>query len=302
MTDIGIRLQEGIQELKLEQQLAPAREAVANALNAGSTGFFKAVEGVKERWAARAEGEKEGEERQAREKRGSPVLPLPSVGLKPFSLLAGRTGSVDSTSAPGTPTQGAFASPSRQSLAGWGAGLGTFLSGKLVRRASSSTDVSGSVGGSPVVSSLELGKGEKSGSLEGVESRGEGRKESESEESVTPMAGEAPWVNVTSPGGTASVATPKAGGFGASSGFGKLGSPTTPRQWGGKGRVEVEEREVEVRVVGLDGHEDGHVSAKEEELKGVERHGHKGDVDSRSILSSRSQEFDEEDAYTGMAL
>ncbi|PPR06316.1 hypothetical protein CVT24_001028 [Panaeolus cyanescens] len=50
VADIGLRLQEGIQELKLEQQLAPAREAVARTFTVGSTSFFKAVENVKGRW------------------------------------------------------------------------------------------------------------------------------------------------------------------------------------------------------------------------------------------------------------
>ncbi|KZT27431.1 hypothetical protein NEOLEDRAFT_1060681 [Neolentinus lepideus HHB14362 ss-1] len=50
VADIGLRLSEGIQELKLEQQLAPAREL----LSAGSTNFFKAVEGMRGRWAQRS--------------------------------------------------------------------------------------------------------------------------------------------------------------------------------------------------------------------------------------------------------
>ena len=54
VTDIGLRLQEGLQDLKLEQQLAPAREAVSRTLTAGSAGFFKAVGGVRERWAQRS--------------------------------------------------------------------------------------------------------------------------------------------------------------------------------------------------------------------------------------------------------
>ena len=54
VADIGLRLQEGIQELKLEQQLAPAREAVARTFIVGSTSFFKAVEGVRERWGQRS--------------------------------------------------------------------------------------------------------------------------------------------------------------------------------------------------------------------------------------------------------
>ncbi|THG93871.1 hypothetical protein EW026_g7478 [Hermanssonia centrifuga] len=44
VADIGLRLSEGIQELKLDQQLAPTREAISRTLTAGSTNFFKAVE------------------------------------------------------------------------------------------------------------------------------------------------------------------------------------------------------------------------------------------------------------------
>lgn len=54
VADIGLRLSEGIQELKLEQQLAPAREAVSRTLTAGSTGFFNAVAGVRGRWMQRS--------------------------------------------------------------------------------------------------------------------------------------------------------------------------------------------------------------------------------------------------------
>ncbi|KAL0579872.1 hypothetical protein V5O48_002119 [Marasmius crinis-equi] len=48
--DIGLRFQEGIVDLKLDQQLAPAREAVSRTFTAGSTSFFNAVEGVRSRW------------------------------------------------------------------------------------------------------------------------------------------------------------------------------------------------------------------------------------------------------------
>ncbi|KAH0831962.1 transport protein Avl9-domain-containing protein [Lanmaoa asiatica] len=54
VSDIGLRLSEGIQDLKLEQQLAPTREAISRTLTAGSANFFKAVEGVRERWQQRA--------------------------------------------------------------------------------------------------------------------------------------------------------------------------------------------------------------------------------------------------------
>ncbi|KAG2009735.1 hypothetical protein CC2G_012633 [Coprinopsis cinerea AmutBmut pab1-1] len=52
VADLGLRFQEGIQDLKLEQSLAPAREAVARTFATGSTNLLKAVEGVRGRWAA----------------------------------------------------------------------------------------------------------------------------------------------------------------------------------------------------------------------------------------------------------
>ncbi|PCH39859.1 hypothetical protein WOLCODRAFT_97921 [Wolfiporia cocos MD-104 SS10] len=50
VSDISLRLSEGIQELKLDQSLAPTREAIARTFTASSTSLFKAVEGVRGRW------------------------------------------------------------------------------------------------------------------------------------------------------------------------------------------------------------------------------------------------------------
>ena len=49
VADIGLRLSEGIQDLKLDQQLAPTREAISRTLTVGSTNFFKAVGDVRGR-------------------------------------------------------------------------------------------------------------------------------------------------------------------------------------------------------------------------------------------------------------
>ncbi|KAJ8593958.1 hypothetical protein M405DRAFT_730502 [Rhizopogon salebrosus TDB-379] len=54
VSDFGLRLSEGLQELKLEQQLAPTREAISRTITTGSTNFFKAVEGVRGRWQQRS--------------------------------------------------------------------------------------------------------------------------------------------------------------------------------------------------------------------------------------------------------
>lgn len=85
VSDIGLRLSEGIQELKLEQQLAPTREAISRTITAGSTGFFKAVEGVRGRWQR---------------------PPGTSASASASSLgEAARDGSVSSTSISSTPVE-----------------------------------------------------------------------------------------------------------------------------------------------------------------------------------------------------
>lgn len=54
MEDIGLRLQEGLQELHIQEQLAPTREAISRTIASSSTSFFKAVEGVRGRWSQRS--------------------------------------------------------------------------------------------------------------------------------------------------------------------------------------------------------------------------------------------------------
>lgn len=145
VADIGLRLQEGIQDLKLEQQLAPAREAVARTLTAGSTNFFKAVEGVRGRWAQRSASES-GSTEALKGTSGSstpielskadldapesaPATAAPPSGIRPFTL--GKRGSVDSQAPEVTPTP--VASPARPSLSAWGSGIGSFLSTRAPR-------------------------------------------------------------------------------------------------------------------------------------------------------------------------
>lgn len=147
VADLGLRLQEGIQDLKLDQQLAPAREAVARTLNVGSTNFFKAVEGVRERWAQRTNSmPTSGEEKNPRESsppvevsksdvEDAPRTAKPADGnqrsanLRPFSLANAFSHDPPSPNGPSSPP---MASPVQQ-LSAWSAGLGSFLSTKTSR-------------------------------------------------------------------------------------------------------------------------------------------------------------------------
>lgn len=147
VADLGIRLQEGIQELKLEQQLAPAREAMARTLTVGSTNFFKAVEGVRGRWAQRTSPLPESESSGAStppvevskaDVEDSPRTARPveysrkTLNLRPFSLTSTNSLSLDSPSSPNN-TGSAAVTSSAQQLSAWSTGFGSFLSAKAPR-------------------------------------------------------------------------------------------------------------------------------------------------------------------------
>ncbi|EIN12866.1 hypothetical protein PUNSTDRAFT_50093 [Punctularia strigosozonata HHB-11173 SS5] len=138
--DIGLRLSEGIQELKLDQQLAPAREVVSRTISAGSTGFFRAVEGVRGRWAARAAS---GASPSPTPASSSPnVSPTPDKHLSTstFDKLDADTISVKSSasSAKENPAEaqrrlGVAATETKAAVSSWGVGIGSFLSTRFSR-------------------------------------------------------------------------------------------------------------------------------------------------------------------------
>ncbi|KAJ6611394.1 transport protein Avl9-domain-containing protein [Mycena sp. CBHHK59/15] len=139
VADIGLRLQEGLQDLKLEQQLAPAREAVARTLTVGSTNFFKAVEGVRGRWNAQRDsvssfsddGSKKGSRASTPiEVTKEDVADAPPPTARP--LLLARHSTIDP--APTAP-------PARTTLvSSWGSGLGSFLSARASKDAAADRD------------------------------------------------------------------------------------------------------------------------------------------------------------------
>ncbi len=53
ISDIGIRLTEGLHDLRLDQQLAPTREALGQAFSASSSTLFRAFDGVRNEVSAR---------------------------------------------------------------------------------------------------------------------------------------------------------------------------------------------------------------------------------------------------------
>jgi len=147
ISDITLRLSEGIQDLKLEQQLAPTREAISRTINAGSANFFKAVEGVKGRFIQRS---------------GSTT----SVGSTSTSsgTLISNSEVLDGSALTTTPPTQAAPAPAgvdaaailaKERLSGWGASVGTFFSSRASRfsaqkLASPSASTPSSTTGSPV--------------------------------------------------------------------------------------------------------------------------------------------------------
>lgn len=143
--DIGLRLQEGLQELHLQEQLAPTREAISRTIATGSTSFFKAVEGVRGRWAQRSSSSlsvndgalstsstpvdisrseadlartNAGDADGTRSQRSSTLSTSPHTGLRPLSL---------STSPP------IVASEAKQAIGSWGSSIGSFISQRTAR-------------------------------------------------------------------------------------------------------------------------------------------------------------------------
>ncbi|KXN82796.1 Late secretory pathway protein AVL9 [Leucoagaricus sp. SymC.cos] len=190
VADIGLRLSEGIQDLKLEQQLAPAREAVARTLATGSTSFFKAVEGARERWQQRRQASTINTSSSASIKSDTSELSTPievsksevdghtvespKPASRPFSLLTSFTSPTSASSehsrngsTPGgtgttlngaVSTASATATAAANNLSTWGVGIGSFFSSRLARAKSSDGPIPQIQGSPAPASTLSQGK------------------------------------------------------------------------------------------------------------------------------------------------
>ncbi|KAK0221546.1 transport protein Avl9-domain-containing protein [Armillaria fumosa] len=129
VADIGLRLTEGIQELKLEQQLAPAREAVARTITAGSANFFKAVEGVRGKWMQRSASNSSSTSDEAKNSRASTPVDITKAdleGSEPPIARPKRNSSDSKLSSPQIQSQ-------RPNFSAWGANIGAFVSARAPR-------------------------------------------------------------------------------------------------------------------------------------------------------------------------
>ncbi|KAF7987032.1 hypothetical protein HWV62_147 [Athelia sp. TMB] len=140
VADIGLRLSEGIQELKLEQQLAPTREAISRTITAGSTNFLKAVEGVRGRWQRAPslvpspnEQKEAGATIVTSSTSSTPVEVSPVLPSSPNGLLQQQPQTPIRTSLPSSAELSAAAAEAKAAIGSWGAGIGSFWSAKTAR-------------------------------------------------------------------------------------------------------------------------------------------------------------------------
>lgn len=103
--DVGIRLAEGLHDLKLEESLAPTRAAVSSAFAAGSSSLFRAFDGVRSEVSNRIEAEKTRRAQKTSPTSGSPTGSRPS-SLSPAAPAIGRPASVSSNNSGHSATAG----------------------------------------------------------------------------------------------------------------------------------------------------------------------------------------------------
>ena len=135
--DIGLRFQEGVQDLKIGQQLAPTRDAISKTLVTGSTNFFKVIGGVRGRLIARTPTPV-GLATPPESGRGTPV----DLGKDSDTASIGSTASTKNPPAveqtPPPPQQttspqivtSEFAQRATSTFSGWGSGIGSLFSNK----------------------------------------------------------------------------------------------------------------------------------------------------------------------------
>jgi hypothetical protein len=148
IADITLRLSEGIQELKLEQQLAPTREAISRTITVGSANFFKAVEGVKGRFVQRS-----ASSLSVGSASTSSGTMISSSEVPDGSALTNSPSPPPSTAPTGVE---ATAIQAKERLSGWGASVGTFFSSRAARISAQkmpppSVSAPSSTTGSPIV-------------------------------------------------------------------------------------------------------------------------------------------------------
>nr|ODN81349.1 hypothetical protein L203_05604 [Cryptococcus depauperatus CBS 7841] len=117
VSDLGLRLVEGLHDLHLDQQLAPTRDALSLAWTTGSTTLFKAFDGVRTEVSTRLR------EREESRQRPNAIAPPASVSFSssPPTLTSHTTNLPSQKQAPDI----------RTTINGIGSGIGSFFGSKV---------------------------------------------------------------------------------------------------------------------------------------------------------------------------
>jgi hypothetical protein len=173
LSDLGLRLSEGLHDLKLDKNLEVTKEAISNVITTGSSSIFKAFEGVRNGVSSRLATPRTNT--TGTTPSSSPNFPSPSSlpvappterrgssytlappqqvggGLRPLSLGVGlrRTATLPPEPAPtpiASPTLAETAQAARATLGAWGSGLGSFISSRASKLSAVASASTASVG------------------------------------------------------------------------------------------------------------------------------------------------------------
>ncbi|KAF8524972.1 transport protein Avl9-domain-containing protein [Gautieria morchelliformis] len=136
VTDIGLQISETLRELKIEQQLAPTREALSSAFSTGSTNFLKAVDGIKGRWPV----QRSSSSNSSRTESSTPTeTESPVASTKKVADSASTDSPTPAPPAPTSPPRppsvvaAQVTSDAKATLGAWGTGIGSFFSTRASR-------------------------------------------------------------------------------------------------------------------------------------------------------------------------
>ncbi|KAL5524377.1 hypothetical protein ACEPAF_9517 [Sanghuangporus sanghuang] len=185
--DIGLRLQEGLQDLHIQEQLTPAREAISRTFATSSTNFLKAVEGVRGRWAQRstsslsstetgtisstpieisrseADLSKAASSGDATTNSGTKSTRSSTFSTFSQSGTGLRSLSLSKNSPPQQPSSAStVATDAKATIGAWGSSIGSFISQRTARLSAARTDSVSSASSVPGQSSATSPQTEKS--------------------------------------------------------------------------------------------------------------------------------------------
>ncbi|KIR51864.1 cytoplasmic protein [Cryptococcus gattii Ru294] len=131
VSDLSLRISEGLHDLRLDEQLGPTREALSSAFSAGSSSLFRAFDGVRSEVSNRLrEREEAAAAARARQSVNNSTDPFKNRTQTPFSSNTPTT-FTSNTSPVQAQAQTQPVENIRATLGGIGSGIGGFFSSRI---------------------------------------------------------------------------------------------------------------------------------------------------------------------------